>query len=296
VVTSTFHTFAPLGRERGLQMSCHVEADVPHRVRGDPVRLRQILANYLSNALKFTASGHIELHVRCAAQGRIRLEVRDSGPGVDAALSERLFHPFVQADGSTTRRFGGTGLGLSICRELAARMGGEVGVDSDGHSGSTFWAELTLPLDAPATPGTPELPKDKPLAGMRVLVAEDNPVNMLIVCAMLERLGVEPIQADDGAKALDLARLYAGTLHAVLMDLHMPLVDGLEATRRMHAEAATASLPVFALSAAVLENERESVRAAGMRGFIAKPVLEAELMRALRPLAPASPTVSAIGA
>jgi PAS domain S-box-containing protein len=294
VVTSTFHTFAPLGRERGLSMSCAIDAEVVHRVRGDPVRLRQILANFLSNALKFTAAGEIALRVSLADNGLVRLAVRDSGPGVSADVRARLFRPFVQADGSTTRRFGGTGLGLSICRELAERMGGSVGVDSDGDTaapgqrGSTFWAELRLPVDVPATTTAPPSSAHKPLAGMRVLVAEDNAVNMLIVCAMLERLGALPYQAEDGGQALslalDLAMSPDTALHAVLMDLHMPLVDGLQATRDLHADARTATLPVFALSAAALENEREAARAAGMLGFIAKPVVEAELLRALQSL------------
>ena len=283
VVMSTFHTFAPLGRERGLQMQCDIDAAVPQRLRGDPVRLRQILANFLSNALKFTAQGAIHLRVMPGPGGRTRLTVSDSGPGVTPELRKRLFRPFVQADGSTTRRFGGTGLGLSICRELATRMGGEVGVDSDGRHGSTFWAELLLARDAPGTHEMPAAQGAYPLAGLQVLVAEDNAVNMLIVCAMLERLGATPWQADNGAKALMMARDHAGTLQAVLMDLHMPLVDGLEATRQLQADTRTDHLPVFALSAATLENERDAARAAGMQGFIAKPVLEAELLRVLLP-------------
>ena len=285
VVMSTFNTFAPLGRERGLQMGCVIDSDVPERVRGDPVRLRQILANYLSNALKFTAQGQITLRLSKTSAGSTRIEVRDSGPGVSAEVSARLFRPFVQADGSTTRRFGGTGLGLSICRELATRMGGSLGVDSDGEHGSTFWAELPL-AGAAAAPDTASAANTAvSLAGLQVLVAEDNPVNMLIVCAMLERLGATPFQAEDGAQALDVALAHADTLHVVLMDLHMPLVDGLEATRRLLAEPRTAHLPILALSAAALDTEREAARTAGMVGFIAKPVIAAELLSALLPWA-----------
>jgi CheY-like chemotaxis protein len=287
VVTSTFRTFAPLGRERGLQMHCTIDAAVPHAVRGDPVRLRQILANFLTNALKFTQRGGITVTVdpgHDSAKGRVRVSVHDSGLGIRPEVRERLFMPFAQADSSTTRRFGGTGLGLSICRLLAERMGGEVGVDSDGAHGSTFWAELTLPavalLNAQTAAADPAAPM---LAGRLILVAEDNPVNMLIVGAMLRRLGAEVLEADDGEKAVALARQHADALHAVLMDLHMPVVDGLAATRTLRADPRTAALPVFALSAAVLEHEREQAGAAGMNGFVAKPVVEVELLRALVP-------------
>lgn len=283
VVASTFRSFATLGRERGLQMHCTVDPAVPHAVRGDPVRLRQILSNFLGNALKFTQRGGITVTVDPAAGARVRLSVHDSGVGIAPEARERLFKPFAQADSSTTRRFGGTGLGLSICRLLAERMGGEVGVDSDGRTGSTFWAELPLPaVAAPDAADAANDPAAPPLAGQRVLVAEDNPVNMLIVGAMLRRLGAEVLEADDGEKAVALALAHAATLQAVLMDLHMPVVDGLAATRTLRADPRTAGLPIFALSAAVLEHERAQAGAAGMNGFVAKPVVEAELLRALQ--------------
>jgi len=281
LVNSSFRSFATLGRERGLQMQCRVDAAVPQRVRGDPVRLRQILSNYLSNALKFTAQGHIELEVSLRSPATVRLAVTDSGVGVQAEARERLFQPFAQADSSTTRRFGGTGLGLSICRELALRMGGQVGVDSDGERGSTFWAEVVLePVAVPADAPPPPEPAQT-LAGRLILVAEDNAVNMLIVGAMLRRLGAEVLEADDGEQAVLLAQAHAPRLHAVLMDLHMPGMDGLVATRRLRADARTAGLPIYALTAAVLEHDRQQAEAAGMDGFIGKPLVEAELMRAL---------------
>jgi CheY-like chemotaxis protein len=252
--------------------------------------VRQILANFLSNALKFTERGSVALRLSAATEERVRVEVQDSGVGVPDTLRERLFEPFVQADSSTTRRYGGSGLGLSICRELAQRMDGAVGVDSDGRSGSCFWAELRLPaaaLPAPV-PAAPGHAAAAPLAGLRLLVAEDNPVNRLIVCTLLQRLGAEVLEAEDGAQAVAIAQREAATLHAVLMDLHMPVVDGLAATRALHADARTAALPVLALSAAVLAHERAEAAAAGMVGFIAKPVEEAELLRLLGPLAAAA--------
>lgn len=282
---ASFEGGAALGRERGLEMQIKLAPDLPRLVMGDPLRVRQILANFLVNALKFTAHGGIRLTVEPAAPGRVYLAVRDSGIGVPPELQPRLFRPFAQADDSTTRRFGGTGLGLSICRELAARMDGRVGVESDGHSGSTFWAELALPtsvtVDDTATRRRIPLPPRHPLAGQRLLVAEDNPVNRLIITALLERLGAEVVEAEDGEQAVALARSQAHRLDAVLMDLHMPRVDGLKATELLRADPATARLPIHAFSAAVLDQERQAALDAGMNGFISKPVSEAEVIRVL---------------
>ena len=282
---ASFEGCASLGRERGLDMQLQLAPELPRWVVGDALRVRQIMANLLVNALKFTERGHIHLTLRPSAPGRVRLAVQDSGIGVAPALQARLFEPFAQADDSTTRRFGGTGLGLSICRELAARMAGQVGMDSDGHSGSCFWAELALPAaarpeDAPAR----DLPALRhPLAGQRLLVAEDNPVNRLIITALLQRLGAEVVEAEDGEQAVRIAREQAQHLDAVLMDLHMPKVDGLRAAAELRADPATASLPIHAFTAAVLDQERQAALDAGMNGFITKPVAEADLLRLLAP-------------
>ncbi|MEN9630419.1 MAG: hypothetical protein RJA10_3647, partial [Pseudomonadota bacterium] len=280
LVQGSFDTFAPLGRERGLVMRCELAPGLPRRVRGDPVRVRQILANYLGNALKFTARGEIVMRVARKGADRLRFEVQDSGPGIEDAVRPLLFTPFTQADSSTTRRFGGTGLGLSICRELAERMGGAVGVDSDGGQGSRFWAELPLSAEVAAddTLSIGGL-SAKALEGLHVLVAEDNPVNRLIVGAMLQRHGAQVHEAEDGEQAVAQALAASSPVHVVLMDLHMPVLDGLEATRRLRALPAQGSLPIYALSAAVLEQERQAAADAGMNGFIAKPVMEAELLQ-----------------
>jgi len=247
--------------------------------------VRQIMANFLVNALKFTERGLVRLALAPASEGHVRLSVQDSGIGVPRELQERLFRPFAQADDSTTRRFGGTGLGLSICRELAERMDGRVGLDSDGQHGSTFWAELGLPatltIDDTATRRRLPPPPRYPLAGQRLLVAEDNPVNRLIITALLQRLGAEVVEAEDGEQAIIIARDQAQRLDAVLMDLHMPKVDGLRATQLLRADPTTAALPIHAFSAAVLDQERQAALAAGMNGFIAKPVAEAEVIRVL---------------
>ena len=285
VVWSAFRTFSPIGQERGLEMSCNVALDTPREVLGDPVRVRQILSNYLSNALKFTDSGRIHVHLFKRTPEVARIEISDTGIGVSNELRATLFQPFTQADSSTTRRFGGSGLGLSICRELASLMGGDVGLDSDGRSGSCAWVEL--PLEAASeddftTIASPlEEAPQQPLSGMRVLLAEDNPVNRLIVGAMLTRLGAEVIEAANGSEAIAQASREPRGVHAILMDLHMPEVDGLEATRQLRAQPSTAHLPIIALTAAVLDAERAQAHAVGMNGFVSKPAGEGDLLRAL---------------
>jgi PAS domain S-box-containing protein len=293
VVWSAFRTFSPMGQERGLEMNCHVAPDAPREVLGDPVRVRQILSNYLSNALKFTDRGRIDVRLTRKNRSVARIEVIDSGIGVDAELHATLFQPFTQADSSTTRRFGGSGLGLSICRELATLMGGDVGLDSDGKTGSCVWVELPLIAASEDDFTTMAVPLDEapmqPLLGMRVLLAEDNPVNRLIVGAMLSRLGAEVVEAANGSEAIRAASQPDARLHAILMDLHMPEIDGLEATRQLRAHPATAHLPIIALTAAVLDAERAQAQAAGMNGFLPKPAAEGDLLRALWGYSPAAP-------
>ena len=218
--------------------------------------------------------------------GRIRLEVHDTGhrASMPRSAASACSGRSAQADSSTTRRFGGTGLGLSICRDLAERMGGSVGVDSQPGVGSRFHADLPLPAARENGDAVALTPDGSPLQGLRVLLAEDHPVNMLIAAAILRRLGAEVLEAADGAEAVALALREHRALDAVLMDLHMPVLDGLAAARQLREDPRTAGLPVLALSAAVLAHEREQAREAGMRDFIAKPVEEAALVRALAPL------------
>jgi CheY-like chemotaxis protein len=271
-------------------MRCQVAPDAPREVLGDPVRVRQILSNYLSNALKFTHHGRIHVHLFKRTPAIARIEISDTGIGVGAELRATLFQPFTQADSSTTRRFGGSGLGLSICRQLATLMGGDVGLDSDGRTGSCAWVELPLVAaseDDFTTIASPlEETPHKPLSGMRVLLAEDNPVNRLIVGAMLARLGADVIEAANGSEAIAQATREPARVHAILMDLHMPEMDGLEAARRLRALPATAHLPIIALTAAVLDAERAQAQAVGMNGFVSKPAGEGDLLRALRAYLP----------
>jgi PAS domain S-box-containing protein len=269
--------YGTLADARGLAYEQTIDPALPRRAIGDPVRLRQILTNYLNNALKFTQHGRIGLAASAPRAGWLRVEVSDTGPGIEPGIQQQLFTPFTQADQSTTRRYGGTGLGLSICRELAGLMHGSVGVHSAPGLGSRFWLELPLepaPAFAPDTGFGDDLCTDA-LTGSRVLMAEDNAVNMTIAVAMLEQWGVIVSQASDGAQALEAvaqAERAGLPFDAVLMDVQMPVMSGYEATRLLRERHDPLLLPIIALTAAALTSERELALAAGMNDFLTKPI------------------------
>jgi CheY-like chemotaxis protein len=278
LLESIEHGYSALAEARALALEMTVATGVPRRVRGDPVRVRQVLTNFLSNAVKFTERGGVRVLVRPAAGDRLRFEVGDSGPGIPADAQSRLFQPFTQADESTTRRYGGTGLGLSICRELATLMGGAVGVDSEPGRGSLFWAELPLPQSEQSglhsAVGSVEAGQPD-LAGLRLMIVEDNPVNMMIAVALLEQWGVDVTQATNGAEAVSgvIAQAEAGQpFDVVLMDVQMPVQGGNEATRVLRRRFDARQLPIIALTAAALTHERDEALAAGMNDFLTKPI------------------------
>lgn len=278
--------YGTLATARGLQLHLEVDPEVPRHVVGDPVRVRQILSNYLSNALKFTPHGAVWLSARVADGERLRFEVVDTGPGIAPEVQARLFRPFVQADQSTTRRYGGTGLGLSICHELAALMRGRVGVDSEPGRGSRFWVELPLPATEVAEERSVfgSLEAGDPMQGARVLMVEDNPVNMLIATALLEQWGVKVTQASTGPQAIEAVDQAADRglpFHAVLMDVQMPDMSGHEATRVLRRRHDDRELPIIALTAAALVSERDEALAAGMNDFLTKPIDAQRLRRTL---------------
>ena len=290
LVHSVCDSFRVLATSRDLQLSLDIAPAVPRIVEGDAHRVRQIMANFVNNALKFTAVGEVRVALTFKEPGRVRFEVHDTGPGFDDATRERLFRPFSQADDSTTRRYGGTGLGLSICRELAELMGGRVGAVGRPGTGSEFWLELPL-APSTAVPAASDFGAldEHALAGVLVLVVEDNPVNLLICTALLERSGARVRQAGDGLAAIEAAETAAARgepLDVVLMDLQMPVLGGLEATRQLRARWTAADLTVIGLSAAAFTSERAEALAAGMDDFVAKPIeprrLERAIVRALR--------------
>jgi PAS domain S-box-containing protein len=278
--------YREMASSRGLSLQLSVGARVPARVRGDALRTRQILVNFLSNALKFTPAGGVTLAASVADDGALRLSVTDSGPGIDADTRARLFEPFTQADASTTRRFGGTGLGLSICRQLAQLMGGRIGVDSAAGAGSCFWVELPLPVAAAAAASPPVLLDARaPLAGLRVLIVEDNPVNLLIAETFVAGWGAQVSTAGDGRQALDAigaAAADAGPpFDVVLMDMHMPVMSGYDAIAALRQRFTAAALPIIALTAAALTAERERALQLGANDFITKPIDAPQLLKAL---------------
>jgi CheY-like chemotaxis protein len=271
-----------LCQARGLQCTLSLDPGLPQHVRTDGGRLRQILTNFLHNALKFTSQGRIAIEVRALGDGRWRFAVQDSGPGIAAAHLPRLFMPFSQLDDSAQRLHDGSGLGLSICRQLALAMGGDVGVSSEPGHGSRFWADLPLLPDHSAPLPRAAAAVDGPaLAGMRALVVEDNPVNMLITVALLEDWGLDVAQAADGRTALACVadEVDAGRhFDVVLMDLQMPGLDGVATTRALR--AAGVHTPVVALTATVFDDARAQTLAAGFVEVLCKPI-DAPLLKAL---------------
>jgi hypothetical protein len=262
----------------GITLAGEFDPALPARVVGDPTRLRQVLTNLLNNAVKFTErGGHVLLRGRRtggdAASHQLAFEVCDTGIGISEAAQQRLFEPFTQADESTTRRFGGTGLGLAISKELVGLMGGTLSVESRAGAGSTFRIDLRLATaDAPpeaAPPAAAADAADRRLGGLHVLVAEDNPVNLQVVVAMLEGMGARVACAVDGAQAV--AQCRNGHYDALLLDIQMPGMDGYEAARRIRAEGAR-RMPIIAVTANAMATDRDLALAAGMNDHLAKPL------------------------
>jgi signal transduction histidine kinase/CheY-like chemotaxis protein/streptogramin lyase len=278
----------PQIRSKGLSLTVEYGDSLPLWFDGDAGRVRQIVVNFVANAIKFTQAGGIGIRVSRAdtvsGLGSIRIEVSDSGCGIPSAKVSSLFQQFVQADASTTRRYGGTGLGLAISRKLAEMMGGSVGVVSDVGKGSTFWAELQLsPAEVPPEKKKPKqlslVPLDRP---RRVLVAEDNLVNQKVMTRILQRLGCEFEVANNGAEALDL--YCRKSFEVVLMDCQMPVCDGYAATvaiRQFEADAGAVRVPIVALTAHAADSDRDRCLAAGMDIYLTKPISAGRLREVL---------------
>jgi CheY-like chemotaxis protein len=282
---SVFRLLEPLARGKGLTLDLEGAQGLGW-VRSDPVRLRQCLFNLMGNAVKFTIAGGVTLRCARPAPGRLAFEVRDTGIGVPLEAQDRLFERFHQADASTTRRFGGSGLGLTITRRLAEMMGGEVSFESMPGVGSVFRLEIAAP-DALATAPLADL-AGAPLEDLRVLVVEDNATNRMIAVKMLESLGASAQTAADGASGVEAAS--TGVFDLILMDIQMPGMDGLEACRRIRAQAGpSAATPIIALTANVLSHQRDTYLAAGMDGVVGKPISPAALLAEISRLAAGPP-------
>lgn len=296
-------------QEKGLVLRLEIDRNIPPLLNGDEIRISQILLNYLNNAIKFTDRGSVHLRAQLLekdhAQCRLRFEVEDSGIGLTEEQIGRLFHSFEQADLSTTRKFGGTGLGLAISRQLAEMMGGEVGVESVYGQGSIFWASLrvdiansdSLPDDTASSTELDSGPAN--LNGVSILLAEDNLLNQQIAREMLEEFGARVRVANNGSEAIDL--LQQEKFQAVLMDVRMPEMDGIEATQHIRSNLLFEKIPIIAMTANARSEDREACLLAGMNDFIAKPIDPLQFFRILRKWLPpvaqvASPTPMPVAA
>jgi signal transduction histidine kinase/ActR/RegA family two-component response regulator len=283
ILYEAFQLVETSARAKGLYMRTDCAAEVPKRVIGDPFRVRQVLVNLLGNAVKFTEVGGVEARVSADARGQwLVFAVRDTGIGIPSNKQETIFAAFAQADGSISRKYGGTGLGLAISSKLVQMMGGTMRVESEPGRGSLF--EFIVPCEnAPEAIAIHPAPLVNPesLRPLRILLAEDNIVNQKVASRILEKSGHSVLAVMNGKEAL--AAIQREAFDVVLMDIQMPEMDGFEATARIRASAATEvrQLPILALTAHAMSGDREKCLAAGMNGYVSKPLQPAELIRAL---------------
>jgi CheY-like chemotaxis protein len=298
VLENTLSGFAVLAERRQIGLYMEIAPNARGLRRGDPVRLRQIVNNLVSNALKFTRQGSVGVRIMgqgCEGREGLTIAVSDTGLGIPADKLELLFEKFTQLDASTTRTFGGTGLGLAICKELATLMGGRVWAESEPGVGSTFWVELKIPHVGAVEAETEAAAFDDfsgaddhidELAAIRILAAEDNPTNQLVLKTIMSAFGVDLTVVDNGREAVEAWA--AGEFDLVLMDVQMPVMDGVDATRLIRdAEAQTGRrrTPIIAVSANAFSDQVSAYKSAGMDAHVAKPIdmnlLQSEIERLL---------------
>jgi len=294
VVRGTVELLKETATSKGLELDASIDPDVPVLLRGDRGRIRQVLINLLGNAIKFTAHGEVRLRVSLERQSQetasLRFRITDTGIGINPETQARLFQAFTQADGSTTRRYGGTGLGLAICKELVEKMRGDIGVESSSGVGSTFWFTVELPkaVVRPASPETKNVNVREPrielnheggtVRQQRVLIAEDNAVNQFLATAQLKKLGYAADTVTTGIEVLEACSRIPYDI--ILMDCQMPELDGYETTRELRSRGGPQPL-IIAITANAMEGDRELCLAAGMDGYVSKPMRIGDLKSAL---------------
>lgn len=279
----------PKARQKEIDLTCEIAPTAPRHVVGDPLRLRQIVTNLVNNAVKFTEKGSVTVRLKAAPAAEpnrftLELEVTDTGTGIPAEKLPTIFEKFTQADGSITRRYGGTGLGLTITKRLVEMHGGTIRVESEVGRGSSFHVSLPyeqaqrVPSPAPSgvRNGDDASADSPPKPPVHILVVEDNLVNQKVITAILRKKGYSLDIANNGQEALD--KLEAGQFSLVLMDVQMPVMDGLEATRRIRRTEAFRHLPVVAMTAHAMTGDRELCLEAGMNAYVSKPVHPAHLI------------------
>ena len=270
---------SPAALDKGLSLVFRTDPGLAERFRGDALRIRQVLLNFIGNAIKFSTHGEVLVQAMpqegCEPGTRLRFEIRDHGPGLTETQATALFQSFHQADASTTRHHGGTGLGLAICRQLATLMGGEVGVRSQPGAGSTFWFSAPLPVATHGVAAEANALDLRVIRGARILVVDDNPLNQQVAADLLHDLGARVELAANGQQAVELLRWQA--FDCVLMDLQMPVLDGLQATRQIKALPHGRTVPVIAVTANASEHDRSRCLDAGMVDYVSKPFDPARL-------------------
>ncbi len=288
VLESSLEVVRPKAEGKGLRLDLEFDPNIPSWLLGDPVRLKQVLWNLLGNAVKFTSEGGVTLRCLPDANGGIEFSVEDTGIGIAPEVQAEIFQPFTQADASTTRRFGGTGLGLTISAELVRMMGGTLALDSQPGKGSRF--HFTLPLEASAE----RAPAAPIAAGMashhaRILIAEDNSVNRLLLERILEREGFSYLSVDNGQHAVEAAQ--KERFDVILMDVHMPVMDGYDATKAIRAadHALNRRTTIVALTALAVDGDKEKCLKAGMDAYLAKPLRHDDLIALLNSILIAKP-------
>ncbi|CAN0555855.1 unnamed protein product [Ectocarpus sp. 12 AP-2014] len=278
LIDSVVVLFAPRAKMKGLALTVNVDTLVPNWVLVDEGRLRQILLNLIANAIKFTDHGEINVQIFSTVEELI-FEVSDTGCGLSEPQQARLFEPFHQVDESVARRFGGTGLGLAICKRLCDAMQGQLGVESRVGHGSTFWCKLPLVEAHPVTMPLPLAP-ERDFAGTSLLLVEDNAINRKVAVGLLSRLGCYVVCAENGHDALAMAQ--AQQVHLIFMDIQLPDIDGLTVTQRLREQGGwLASVPIVAMTAGGIEDDRQRCLAAGMSDYITKPLSLAALSNVL---------------